>query len=509
MMSRRTACTSLIALLLAGLSLSAIGLAAASRAYHQRYLGRIYPGVSIYGVNLGGLIVDEAAARLQASFPDPAVLLVTLRDGERTWSRSWADFGIHLDPQATANLAYQVGRVGSLEQQYGTQLQALLAGHPLSPVIVLPDPARAAAALEALAAEVAIPPVNAGLVIGPGSIIPVPAQAGRALDVEATVAVFAHAVGVGKDGLVIELLTRQVAPPIGAAGPAQAQAEALLARPFTLAADDPLTGFSATWTVEPAVVATWLAVQPVEDENGARLALTAQEEAIRAYLSNLGSQLTDEVALDIEKTAPAVRVALEAGEGQATVALTHTPHSYTVQPGDTLGSIARGHGFPVWWVAEANPGVDLGALQPGQQIVIPSIDILFPFPLTTDRRIVIDISDQHLYAYEGDMLVYDYVCSTGIASSPTITGTFEILSKEENAYASSWDLWMPHFMGIYRSGPDFTNGIHGLPTLSSGALLWEGYLGRPVSYGCIVIGLDEAATLYDWAELGTAVVIQE
>ena len=37
----------------------------------------------------------------------------------------------------------------------------------------------------------------------------------------------------------------------------------------------------------------------------------------------------------------------------------------------------------------------------------------------------------------------------------------------------------------------------------------EGYLGRPVSYGCIVIGVDEAAALYDWAELGMLVVIRD
>jgi lipoprotein-anchoring transpeptidase ErfK/SrfK len=496
-------------LVVAGLSLGAIGLALASRAYHRRYEGRIYPGVSVYGVNLGGLTVEEATARLQTAFPDPTTLLVTLRDGERTWSRSWADLGIHPDVQATAALAYQVGRSGSPQEQYRAQLRGLLTGYPLSPVIVLPDPARATAALEALAPEIAIPPVNAGLVISPDSVIPVPGRAGRELDVEATVAGLAHAVSVGKDGLVIELLARQVPPPIADPGPVKAQAEALLAQPFTLTAYDPLTGFNATWAMEPAVVATWLGVQPVVDENGARLALTAQEEAIRAYLEGLGSQLTEEVALDAEKTAPRVRAALEAGASQAAAALTHPPHTYTVQPGDTLTSIARGHGFPVWWVAEANPGIDLSALRPGQQITIPSIDILFPYPLITGRRIVIDLSDQRLYAYEGDTRVYDFVCSTGIASSPTLTGTFQILSKEENAYASSWDLWMPHFMGIYRSGPDFTNGIHGLPTLSSGARLWEGHLGRPVSYGCIVLGLDEAATLYNWAELGTLVVIQE
>jgi lipoprotein-anchoring transpeptidase ErfK/SrfK len=171
--------------------------------------------------------------------------------------------------------------------------------------------------------------------------------------------------------------------------------------------------------------------------------------------------------------------------------------------------VARGHGFPVWRLTEANPGIEPGELRPGQQILIPSVDVLFPLPPVTGRRIVIDISDQHLSAYEGETPVFDFVCSTGIASSPTITGTFQVLSKEEEAYASSWDLWMPHFIGIYRSGPDFTNGIHALPTLSSGVRLWEGYLGRPVSYGCIVIGLDEAAALYDWAELGTLVVIQD
>jgi len=275
-----------------------------------------------------------------------------------------------------------------------------------------------------------------------------------------------------------------------------------------LAHDDAEIGYD--WAAGPEIVATWLVAQPVEDEGGARLALTVQEEAVRAYLNGLDCRGKETTLLpDVEKTLPAIQVAVEAGESQAIVALTHPARTYTVQPGDRLMSVARAFGFPVWQLTEANPSIDPGELRPGQQITIPSIDTLFPFSLITDRRIVVDISDQRLRAYAGETLAHDLLCSTGIDSSPTITGTFQILSKEENAYASSWDLWMPHFMGIYRSGPGFTNGIHALPTLSSGARLWEGYLGRPVSYGCIVIGLDEAAALYEWAELGTLVVIQE
>jgi len=492
-----------------GLCAGVGGLSLAGQAYGQHYAGRIYPGVSVYGVDLGGLTVDEAAAALQAALPAPSSLPLTLRDGDRVWSRSWADLGIRFAPQATARLAYQAGREGTAQQQYAAQLRAILAGWPLSPVVLLPDAAQAAAALESLVVEIELPPVNAALLIQPTGVTPLPAQAGRELDVEATVAALPHAVGVASEGLVMELLTRQVEPAIGNPGPAQAQAEALLARSFTLVADDPLTGFEATWAVGPEVVATWLVAQPVEDEDGARLALTAQEEAIRAYLAGAGGQLSDEVTFDVEKTLPAIRAAVEAGESRAAVALAHPARAYTVQPGDTLMSVARAHGFPVWQLTEANPDVEPGELHPGQQITIPSIDTLLPLPLITERRIVIDISDQRLRAYAGDALAHDFLCSTGISSSPTITGTFQILSKEEEAYASSWDLWMPHFMGIYRSGPDFTNGIHGLPTLSNGARLWEGYLGRPVSYGCIVVGLDEAAALYEWTELGTLVVIQE
>ena len=122
------------------------GLALVSQAYDQRYADRIYPGVSVYGVDLSGMTVDEATTALQSTLPNPATLILTLREGERTWTRTWADLGIRLDPAATAQLAYQVGREGTVQEQRSVQLQALVGNHPIPPVIILPDPAPAAAA---------------------------------------------------------------------------------------------------------------------------------------------------------------------------------------------------------------------------------------------------------------------------------------------------------------------------------------------------------------------------
>jgi hypothetical protein len=122
------------------------------------------------------------------------------------------------------------------------------------------------------------------------------------------------------------------------------------------------------------------------------------------------------------------------------------------------------------------------------------------------KYILVDISEQHMYVYEGDMLIYSFVASTGI-NNGTRTGMFAVQSKIPNAYGATWNIWMPSWLGIYWSG-GLENGIHALPILPGGATLWEGYLGSPISYGCVVLGTYEAQLLYDWAEIGTPVQIQ-
>jgi hypothetical protein len=122
------------------------------------------------------------------------------------------------------------------------------------------------------------------------------------------------------------------------------------------------------------------------------------------------------------------------------------------------------------------------------------------------KYILVDISEQHMYVYEGDTLVYSFVASTGM-NNATRVGTFAVQSKIPNAYGSTWDIWMPSWLGIYWSG-GLENGIHALPILSNGATLWAGFLGRPISYGCVVLGSYEAQLLYDWAVIGTPVEIR-
>jgi lipoprotein-anchoring transpeptidase ErfK/SrfK len=131
-----------------------------------------------------------------------------------------------------------------------------------------------------------------------------------------------------------------------------------------------------------------------------------------------------------------------------------------------------------------------------------------PTPPPNLQRIVVDISEQQMYVYEGDNLLWKWVVSTGEPGRDTAVGQFKIQSKIEKAYASTWNLDMPYWLGIYWSG-SIEDGIHALPiNRATGLKLWEGLLGRRVSYGCIILSDENARTLYEWAKMGTPVIVQ-
>lgn len=126
-------------------------------------------------------------------------------------------------------------------------------------------------------------------------------------------------------------------------------------------------------------------------------------------------------------------------------------------------------------------------------------------PADGEKSIVINISEQRLYAYQGGTLVFQFIVSTG-ANNGTRTGTFSILDKLPKAYDADWNFWMPDWMGIYYAGT-YEDGIHTLPILTDGQRIWGDSLGTPVTYGCVVLGISESHLLYDWAEVGTPVQI--
>ena len=466
------------------------------------YQVRVYPNVYVLEVNLGGLTLSEASEQLTEAFSHADAGQLILSNSQREWAIPWREAGLRLDVDATVKNAFDVGRA---DQSLRTFLRMREDPHLVAPVLAI-DPAVARGVLERLAPEVHVPPTDAALLLQGNRFVAMPSQPGRVLDIEAALEkVLAAPSYLGRDSRVA-LPFQVVLPRMADVSAVRDQAEEMLNRQVHISTYDMLTEESFAWTLGRDVILNWVRMEQTQDGRG--LSIIVVEEAVQATLAGLAEELGEDRGFALEEAAEQVLNVFEAGGGAVELHLTRPPRTYAVQSGDTLSTIAARFGMPVGLIIEANPQVDLNRLSVGQQLAIPSQDVLTPYFFRSSKRIVISIAEQRLRVYEQGALLYDWPCSTGRASSPTYTGVFQVLNKEEKAYASQWDLWMPNFLAVYRVGGDVYNGIHGLPILSSGQRLWAGALGSPASYGCIIVGIQEAETLYNWADVGVLVIIE-
>jgi lipoprotein-anchoring transpeptidase ErfK/SrfK len=118
--------------------------------------------------------------------------------------------------------------------------------------------------------------------------------------------------------------------------------------------------------------------------------------------------------------------------------------------------------------------------------------------ISQTRRIVIDLSAQRLFAWEGDKLVYSFRVSTGKRSTPTPLGKFRINSKYRinRMRGRGYDIPdVPYAMYFHKG-----YAIHGA--------YWHNRFGTPVSRGCVNLPVKQAQKLFNWASHGTLVVVR-
>jgi hypothetical protein len=125
----------------------------------------------------------------------------------------------------------------------------------------------------------------------------------------------------------------------------------------------------------------------------------------------------------------------------------------------------------------------------------------------TNKRIVVDRSEQMLYAYDDDVLFMKQSVSTGLDDMPTPRGTFKIFKKLPSRYMQGP---LPGISDDYYDLP-------GVPwtmyyTEQGGAFhgaYWHNNFGKQWSHGCVNLPGDKAEQLYLWADIGTTVIVRD
>jgi len=146
---------------------------------------------------------------------------------------------------------------------------------------------------------------------------------------------------------------------------------------------------------------------------------------------------------------------------------------------------------------------------------------------TSDKEIRIYRDTQQANWLENGIVIATLPVSSGKSGYTTPAGNYRIINQFEEAYSSKYSLYMGHWKGLAKEGVGFAGyGMHSLAywkiknqpypdgTIYNGRLyinhrVYEDveHLGEPMSHGCIRFGINEARVMYDWAPIGTAVVV--
>jgi lipoprotein-anchoring transpeptidase ErfK/SrfK len=124
--------------------------------------------------------------------------------------------------------------------------------------------------------------------------------------------------------------------------------------------------------------------------------------------------------------------------------------------------------------------------------------------LTEGKYIDVNLATQIMIIFENGTILDAYLISSGKRGMETPTGTHKIYNKTPRAYSKAYGLYMPNWMAIVSDGKF---GIHELPEWPGGYKEGANHLGIPVSHGCMRLGVGSAKTVYDFAEIGTPVII--
>lgn len=126
---------------------------------------------------------------------------------------------------------------------------------------------------------------------------------------------------------------------------------------------------------------------------------------------------------------------------------------------------------------------------------------------TTTKRIIVDLSKEMLYAYDGDALFMEEKISAGLDDTPTPRGTFFVYKKTPSRYMQG-------------PIPDVSDQYFDLPGVPwnlyftyEGAVIhgayWHNNFGQQWSHGCVNLSPENAQKLYEWTPVGTPVIVRD
>lgn len=240
-----------------------------------------------------------------------------------------------------------------------------------------------------------------------------------------------------------------------------------------------LTGQGYTYTARPGDIAAWVTPTPRKDGS---VRLVIDPAKIQSYVDGISKR--------ISSPPQDTKVIKDEATGQEVVLQEGKDGTELADKQSLSNTIANG-------LAE---GKDVTAPMNIQVAAHKTVNMS-----SYDKWIEVDLSAQRVTAYEKANPVRTFTVATGVRGHDTVKGEFAIWlrvrsqtmqggSKADGSYYSIPNVeWVSYFYKDY--------ALHGA--------WWRKVFGYPASHGCVNMTNDDAHWVYDWAPVGTKVIVHD
>jgi len=257
--------------------------------YQLVYAGRIFPGVSVAGVDLSGMVPSDAAVKLNQALSFSTTGKILFRDGEKAWMATPAELGMVFDPSSSAVTAYKLGRSGGLFGALSGQMRAGGAGVSVPPVIVF-DERVAHHYLTQISTQINQPLLEASLKLEGTNVVTQPGQIGRELKIDATMVYLAGQLQTFSDGEV-PLVVQELQPQILDVSAQADTARQILSQPLTLTVPNASGVDSGPYVYNPEVIANLIVAQRAQDGDQQSVQVVLNPRGLRDLLVPVKTQV--------------------------------------------------------------------------------------------------------------------------------------------------------------------------------------------------------------------------
>ncbi len=472
-------------------TLSAL-LGGAAYAHNAIYTNKVFPGVTVWGEEVGGKSVIEVQKLISKKAKEYSI---TLKGPDQDYKATVSDLGIVFNTDTMALAAFSRGRSDQWWDNYLTRARLLsteIDWQPWQNLIRSNDLAIAPsytlnkeklnAYLTKISDNIKIEAQDSQVTVTGGVTQLKPAIYGRSVRFnELKQAVLASIAGLKTEKINVKTETLKPAIVDTAAEEVMVQAQNVMARPVVL------TYKGTEYRPNQDTVGSWLSFTKKDGET--KYTLVVDKSKMESYFYFLGSKI------NVYSKERIVRVenGVKQTEAQAGV------------NGLLVDTALLGSQIATALPSQASVRLEIPTYVDNFKTRYENVVIA-----DWDKYIDINLSTQKMIACEkGGVNCREWSVTTGDDNHPTPTGTFLVLGRNASFYmtggsvsdGSYYHLWVDHAVWFTSAGHAIHDAYWRNGSFGGQDYHWNG------SHGCINSPDDAATYIFNWAPIGTPVIV--